>query len=231
MRNKKIISLVALSALLMVSAALAGYTGLPPVRSYPQLNEETGLWIKHIETVKASGQVLKVRRGDKGGPQKLEEILGPYLPVEKVKELQLSPNGEFSLKMSKEHVLDLPTDDPNSENKYIRVTVKAETIKGCLVETKTNKLGIPVKVLVFFEPHTISVDPLNAKRESTVPGIAKMMGMLPKIVALAYHEDKERGPLVAPQLNGMGTAENPRLIKDLLFIEDTLYAGAVGLPR
>lgn len=218
-RGLKFFTLVACLAFL-ASLALSG--PLPPIRSYPQLNEEAKIWIEQLESVMKSGEIVKVMAKGEGGLDRLREILGPYVPVEKVRILELRPDGSFSVHFIKEHVIDLPTDDPKGENKYIRVTVHEGVLKGKLIESKTYKKGLPVKVLAFTEPQTISLDTLNAKRESTVPGVAKMLGLLPKIIALVCHQG-DKGCLVAPQLNGMGTSENPRLMKDLLFMDDTLF--------
>lgn len=209
---------------LALLAVLKGSAGpFPTVRSYPELNLETKIWVEQIQQVMTSGQPLKVTAKEPGGVEKLKAILGPYVPVEKVGMVEILPKGEMMMTFTKEHVIDLPTQDPKSDNKYIRVTVSPGKLKGQLVQTVTAKNKTPIKLLAFFEPQIITIDPLNAKRESTVPGVAKMMGMLPKIVALAYHEDADKGPLVAPQLNGMGASENARLMKDLLFLDDTLF--------
>lgn len=208
-------------AILLVGTGVRGGNA-PSVRNYPELNAETKIWVEQIQQVMTSGQAIKIQRKEAGSQERFREILGPYLPLEKVGGVEINPDGSFLLTLIKEHVIDLPTDDPKGENKFIRVTFKEGKVKGRFVETKTLRKAIAVKLLAFMEPHTITIDPLNAKRESTVPGIAKMMGMLPKIIALVYHEG-EKGPLVAPQLNGMGTSENPRLMKDLCFVDDTVF--------
>jgi hypothetical protein len=204
--------------LLLAFHSVSGAGELPTIRSQEQLNQETRVWVNIIETVKASGKSVSVYNdGSDESKKNLVTIVGPFVPLDRVEWAWVDKDGVFGLKFKQKHQIDVPLDNGG----YIRIKLDDAELKGELIEAKTVNLGVPLKVMVFFEPHTMQIDRLKPNRKSSVPKMGRILGLLPHIVAMAYYE-KDGLPLAAPQFNGMGTSENPRLIKDLLGIDDTL---------
>jgi hypothetical protein len=137
--------------------------------------------------------------------------------LEKVEYAWIEKDGTFGLKFKKKHRIDIPL----KSGGYIRVKFDDAELRGELLEAKTIQKGIPVKVMVFWEPRTMQIDKLGPNRKSTVHRMGKLLGLLPHIVALAYLE-VYGVPYAAPQLDGMGASENPRLIMELLRLDDSL---------
>ena len=212
------ITVLGLLVLLCCSPTLSQAEGHPKIRQQKQLNEETRIWVKAIEGVKASGRSVSIfNDGSKAVKESIQVIVGPYITVDKVEHVWIKKNGTFGLKFKAKHQIDIPLKDGN----YVRVKLEDEELVGDLKNTKTVKQHIPVQLLVFRKKHSMQVDMLDHKRKSTVPGIGKLLGMLPHIVALAYLEQKGV-PYAAPQLDGKGASENAKSVTDLLFIDDSL---------
>ncbi len=200
-------------------AAPAGPFSGAAIREMPQLAEETKLWVAKIREVDASGQPVRLENdGSAESLARLREYLGPYVPVERLAFLEIKPGKLFALKMKEKHRIDIPYP---AEHYIIRVTFNAKVIKGRLVEAKTMAKATPVNVIAFDEPQQLGIDRLNEQFESTVPSIGKLLGLLPHVIALVHVEGAD-GPLVAPQLDGLGVPENARLFKELLKLDDTL---------
>lgn len=193
---------------------------LPPVvQAAERGSEEAKTWIGEIEKVMASGKTTKVVSVDGNAP--MRKVLGPNMPLEKIEWVEIQPNGSFSLQFLKEHFFDYPLAESKGNNKYARIQIAKGLLSGKMVNGQTGKNKFPVKLLVFAKPEMITIDPLDQNHESTVPGIAKMMGVLPQILVLVCHRN-EKGWLMAPQLGGQGASENSGLMRDLLKLNDTI---------
>ena len=220
--NRFIVGLMSLLVTTMVLSS--GAKELPAIRNQGQLNEEAGIWIAAIEKVMASGKNLRVENdGKKETLERLVDILGPHMPVKKVEFLELGKDGSFVLKLKKKHTIDVPF---KNEPGFIRIKVPNKRIEGLLMEVKMAKTQTLVKVLAFTPPQRLGIDKLNEERKSTIPKMGKLLGMVPHIVALVCLETEE-GMRVAPQLDGMGVKENPKLIKELLLLDDTLVPESI----
>lgn len=186
-------------------------------------NETAKVWMDQIEKAMRSNKKISVIVKLADGESKLRDILGPYIPEEKVEWVEILPSGAFSIKFVKEHYFDLPLAESQDEKKFVRILIGEGVLKGKMLDAKTHKKGIPVKILAFDKPQKMSVDPLDIKHVSMVPGVAKMLGVLPSIVAIVCYKSRDLW-LMAPQLNGQGKGDNPGLIKDLLKIDDHMSA-------
>jgi hypothetical protein len=207
-----------LATLVLLTFHFVAAAELPTIRKQEQLNEETRVWVNIIESVRASGRSVSVYNDGTGESRKaIAVIVGPFVPLDKVEWAWVGSNGIFGLKFKKKHRFDIPL----YEGGFLRVKIDDREIRGSLIEDKTLQKGIPIKILVFDEPHNIQIDHLDNNRQTTVPKIGRVLGMLPHIIAMAYL-DKNGVPFAAPQFDGMGSSENPRLIKDLLEVDDTL---------
>jgi hypothetical protein len=208
--------LVALT--LLLAAVPARTSDLPNIREQNQFNAETKVWIDSVEAVKASGNPVSFYNdGSETAQAQLTGILGVYLPLDKVEYAWIEKDGTFGLKFKKKHRIDIPLKNGG----YIRVKFDDSELRGVLLEAKTIQKGIPLKVMAFGEPRTMQIDKLGPNRKSKVSKMGKILGLLPHIVALAYLEVYGE-PYAAPQLDGMGASENPRLIMELLRVDDTL---------
>ena len=129
----------------------------------------------------------------------------------------MKPNGTFGLKFRVKHKIDFPL----LAGGYIRINLDNKEIHGILVNAQTQEKKIPVKLMAFYEPHNMQIDHLGPNRKSTVSPIGKLLGLMPHIVALVYYE-KKGVYRAAPQLDGMGASENPRIMRELLDLNDKL---------
>jgi hypothetical protein len=216
--NKSTVAISGLFVLLCCSPTLSQADGHPKIRQQKQLNEETRIWVKAIEEVKASGKSVSIYNDDSQTTRaRLTGIAGPYIPLERIEYAWIKKNGTFGLKFKKKYQIDIPLKNGN----YVRVKLEDEELVGDLKNTKTVKNKIPVQLLVFRKKHAMQIDMLGHDRKSTVPEVGKLLGMLPHIVALAYLEQKGV-PYAAPQLDGKGASENAKSVTDLLDVEDTL---------
>ena len=197
----------------------AGPSAGVAIRAVPQLAGETKIWVAKIRDVEASGRTVRIENdGSDAVAAQLREYIGPYIPVERIEFIEVSPGHLFALKMKVKHAIDIPYP---AEHYIIRVTFSAKVIQGRLLEARTLAKGLPVTVLAFDESARPGIDRLDESFKSTVPSLGKFLGLLPHVVALVYVEDVS-GPKVAPQLDGLGVPENARLFKELLGIDDTL---------
>ena len=209
-------SLLAIGTLWVLNFVSAG--DLPSIRSQNQLNDEVRLWVKTLEVTRASGRSVSFYNDESPVARKnITDIIGPYIPFDRVEYVWLKADGTFGLKFKVKYRIDFPL----LEGGYIRIKLDDQEIRGGLAKAQTQKKNIPVKLLVFYEPHTIQIDHLGPNRESTVSPIGKLLGLLPHIVALVYYE-KDGLPYAGPQLDGMGASENPRIMRELLGLDDTL---------
>ncbi len=205
-----------LPALSLPSLALAG--GLPSIRSQKELNVETQWWVKCLQAAKASGKAVSVfNDGTDESRKGLHGIVGPYIPLDKVLYAWVKSDGTFGMKFRMKHQIDFPL----NEGGYIRVKLDDAELHGVLMKARTLDKKIPLKIMVFKEPHTIQIDRLGPDRNSTFPAIGKILGLQPNIVAMVYLERKGK-PYAAPMLDGMGASENPKIMKDLLDLDDKL---------
>jgi hypothetical protein len=209
-------SVLSIATLLVLTFVSAG--DLPSIRSQNQLNDEVRLWVKNLEACRASGQAVSFfNDGSANGRKNITDIIGPFIPYDRVEYVWLKADGTFGLKFKVKYRIDFPL----LEGGYIRIKLDDQEIRGGLAKAQTQKDKIPVKLLVFYEPHTIQIDRLGSNRESTVSPVGKLLGLLPHIVALVYYE-KDGLPYAGPQLDGMGASENPRIMRELLGLDDTL---------
>jgi len=191
---------------------------LPEIRQQDQLNQETRFWIQSIEAVKASGQSVSLHNdGTKEAKAALQDRLGPFFPIKRLQYLWIAQDGTFGFKLKKKYKVDIPL----KAGGYIRANVGDGEVVGKLKATHTVKKNIPVKLLVFRRKNSVQIDKLDAARDSTVPDLGKLFGMLPHIVCLAYLEH-DGLPYAAPQLDGKGASENTQSVTDLLYVEDSL---------
>ncbi len=154
-------------------------------------------------------------------PSSSGQGLGSFNPAEKSEWVEFRDDGSFSAKIKEDLIIDIPLGDPKPKAQFVRILIKKGIVTGKTIEGRTQKKGIPVKLMVFLKPHMLVGDLLDKKRDSMVPGIAKLLGALPNVVALVCYKRKEAWS-VAPQLSGHGAAENKGLMKDLLKIDDVI---------
>ena len=191
---------------------------LPQIRQQDQLNQEMRIWVQSIEAVKASGQPVSIHSdGSSEAKAALQDRLGPFFPIKRLEYFWIAKDGTFGFKLKRKYRVDIPL----KAGGYIRANVGDGEVVGKLEATHTVKKRIPVKLLVFRKKNSVQIDKLDKARDSTVPGLGKLLGMLPHIVCLAYLE-QDGVPYAAPQLDGQGASENTQSVTDLLDVEDSL---------
>lgn len=149
------------------------------------------------------------------------QALAVFKPDDLSEWVNIQPDGSFSAKFQEERLIDIPLADPKAKGQYVRVMIKKGMISGRTIVGQTLKKKFPVKLIVFSKPHMLVGDILDKNRDSLVPGIAKLLGALPNVVALVCYKRKEAWS-IAPQLSGHGASENPGLIRDLMKLDDVI---------